>query len=238
MVSQSIDGSVSSDGLFLFTRYPVAGCTKTRLIPALGATGAADLQRQMTEHLVRQFQSSAVLASMPTLSLEVHFAGGSYAQMLQWLGSRTILTPQCEGDLGARLIFALSRGFAAGKRRIALIGSDCPALGGREVQTAMDLLADYDVAIGPAMDGGYYLIAMGALHRRLFEGVPWGTDRVMAVTRAIALENNLSVALLAPLADIDRPEDLHLWESYKKEDFKAEDCSSHQSVRTLSLGES
>ena len=204
--------AVAPEVLLLFTRYPLAGRTKTRLIPALGAAGAADLQRQMTEHLVTRFRR---FCAERQLSLEVHFAGGSCAQMVDWLGPELAMVPQHEGELGERLRLALSRAFADGRQRVVIIGSDCPALGEREVGQAMRLLETHDVAIGPAVDGGYYLIGLSGLHECLFENVPWGTDRVLAVTRAIALQNNLSMALLDPLADIDRPEDLHLWEAQK-----------------------
>ncbi len=207
---QSVHSQTVSDCLIIFTRYPQAGQTKTRLIPALGAAGAASLQRQMTEHLLRQFQP---FCTEKQIGLQVHFAGGSAAQMLHWLGPDLSLTSQCGGDLGEKLIFALTQTFAKGTARAVVIGSDCPTLSGHEIDQALKQLDSHDVVLGPAADGGYYLIALRAMHRCLFEDIPWGTDRVLAATRAIAHNHQLSVFQLSVLTDIDRPEDLPIWEA-------------------------
>lgn len=198
----------SSDALFLFTRYPQPGKTKTRLIPALGAVGAANLQRQMTECLFNYFQPACANQS---IQLQVHFAGGSVEQMRDWLGKEVVLMAQCEGDLGDRLIFSLQQGFAANFQRIIVIGSDCPSINESHITQSLTLLNTHDVVLGPATDGGYYLIGLKQLWRPLFASVPWGTDRLMTTTQAIAVRHGLSVALLDQLSDIDRPEDLPLW---------------------------
>ncbi len=204
--------STAVDGLFVFTRFPQPGRTKTRLIPALGAVGAADLQRQMTEHLLKRFQR---FCPQRQLALEVHFAGGSCEQMAGWLGDSTVLTPQCEGELGERLTFALRRGFTAGLERIVVVGSDCPDVSEVQIAQALALLKSYDVVLGPAVDGGYYLIGLNSFCPTLFEDIPWSTERVLETTQAIAHRCGLSVALLTPLSDIDRPEDLPLWHNLK-----------------------
>ena len=208
MVSQSVNPRTAPDRLIMFTRYPQAGQTKTRLIPALGAAGAADLQRQMTEHLLSQLQP---FCTEKRISLQVHFAGGSKAQMSQWLGPDIPLVAQCNGHLGEKLTFALTQAFAEGTARVVVIGSDCPAISSSNIDKALQQLNSHDVAIGPAADGGYYLIALRAMCPHLFEGIPWGTDRVLAMTQAIAHQQHLSVAQLDLLTDIDRPEDLSIW---------------------------
>ncbi|MGC1310014.1 MAG: TIGR04282 family arsenosugar biosynthesis glycosyltransferase [Phormidesmis sp.] len=194
--------------LFLFTRFPQPGRTKTRLIPALGAVGAASLQRQMTEHLLGRFQRFYFQRS-----LQVFFTGGTTQQMRNWLGNEVRLTPQAKGGLGERLKFALSQGFADGLQRIVVVGSDCPDLDERQIMRALALLEDHDVVLGPATDGGYYLIGLKQFHQPLFENIPWSTERVWETTQAIATHHGLSVALLNPLWDIDRPEDLPLWDN-------------------------
>lgn len=209
-MSQSVNPKTVSDCLIIFTRYPQVGQTKTRLIPALGAAGAASLQRQMTEHLLSQFQP---FCTKNQISLQIHFTGGSKAQMLQWLGPDFSLTSQCSGNLGEKLIFALTQTFTQGTARAVVIGSDCPTLGGKEIDQALKRLDSHDVVLGPAADGGYYLIALQAMHRCLFKDVPWGTDQVLAATRAIAHNHHLSVFQLDVLTDIDRPEDLPIWEA-------------------------
>ncbi len=199
--------STAVNGLFLFTRFPQPGFTKTRLISTLGEVGAANLQRQMTEHLLVRLQTPQL---QEAIALEVHFTGGTAEQMTDWLGDTVKLTAQGEGDLGERLIFALGQGFAAGLERILIVGSDCPALDETDIMRALILLDSYDVVLGPAVDGGYYLIGLNRLHTALFENIPWSTERVLEMTRAIAARCGLSVAFLKRLSDIDRPEDLPL----------------------------
>jgi uncharacterized protein len=198
-------------GLMLFTRYPVAGQTKTRLIPHLGPEGAAALQRRMTEHILNQITAAA--RQLP-LVLEVHFSGGSLAQMQDWLGDRPTVTyhSQAGGNLGDRLIAAFCQSFEAGRRGAIAIGSDCPALGLDHLSAAVEALKHVDVVIGPATDGGYYLIGLSQPQSALFQTIDWGTDRVLTQTLAAAADQGLSVELLTPLTDIDLPEDLPQWE--------------------------
>ena len=218
------DSAVATAGLFLFTRFPQPGQTKTRLIPALGASGAADLQRQMTEYLLRRLRGFC----QGRIALEVHFAGGTMAQMRHWLGDSAVLMPQGEGDLGDRLKLALCRGFAAGLQHIIVIGSDCPDVSEVQIARALALLDSHDVVLGPAVDGGYYLIGLNRLHAPLFENIPWSTARVLERTAAIARHSDLSVALLAPLSDIDRPEDLPVWKAHLASSTTAGSSNSPQ----------
>ncbi|PSN17099.1 hypothetical protein C7271_19495 [filamentous cyanobacterium CCP5] len=197
-------------GLFLMTRFPEAGRTKTRLIPALGDEGAAQIQRQMTEYLVARFQR---LRHSCQLGLEVHFAGGSLDQMVHWLGDRVCLIPQCSGHLGQRLHHAFEQGFIAGHRRILMVGSDCPGIGEAHISRALTQLDSHDVVLGPAEDGGYYLVGLKAPQPRLFESISWGQSCVLEETMAIATRHDLSVSLLDSLPDVDRPEDLPVWEA-------------------------
>lgn len=196
-------------GLLMFTRYPEPGHTKTRLIPHLGAEGAATLQRQMTEHVLTQMTAAA--QRLP-LAVEVHFAGGSLAQMQDWLGDTVTYWAQSTGSLGDRLIAAFSQSFALGRPGAIAIGSDCPALGAEHLAAALQAMERVDVAIGPATDGGYYLIGLRQLEPALFKDIDWGTERVLKQTLAVATAQGLTVELLAPLTDVDYPEDLPQWE--------------------------
>lgn len=203
----------TANGLFIMTRFPEAGRTKTRLIPALGAEGAAQLQRQMTEYLLTRFQR---LRHSCQLRLEVHFTGGSAAQMTHWLGDHVRLKPQCPGHLGQRLSHAFEQGFGIGLERILMVGSDCPGIGKTQIVQALNRLDTHDVVLGPAEDGGYYLVGLKAPQPELFERISWGQSCVLDQTVAIAARHDLSVSLLSPLPDIDRPEDLHLWEAARR----------------------
>jgi glycosyltransferase A (GT-A) superfamily protein (DUF2064 family) len=109
--------------LIIFTRYPEPGRAKTRLIPALGAEGAADLHRRLTE---RTLATARRLATLRKLTLEVRYAGGDAALMRQWLGGGLHLRAQGDGDLGARMREAFREAFEEGCYGVVLIGTDCP----------------------------------------------------------------------------------------------------------------
>ncbi len=191
--------------LILFTRYPEPGRTKTRLIPALGARGAADLQRRMTERAVEMAQR---LSRCMPVSLEVRFSGSGPHRMQQWLGRDLPCLPQQGDDLGQRMAGALGDALADGARRAVLIGTDVPGLDAALLASAFERLADYDVVLGPARDGGYYLVGLRRPAPGLFQGIPWGTGRVLQHTLHAARTLGLSHTLLDELQDVDTPEDL------------------------------
>jgi rSAM/selenodomain-associated transferase 2/rSAM/selenodomain-associated transferase 1 len=200
----------SSEHLIVFTRYPEPGKTKTRLIPVLGAEGAAALQRQMTEHTLAQVRTLS-----ESVSVEIRFAGGDRASMQHWLGSNLDYQPQGNGDLGARIARAFQAAFAQGAERVMTIGTDCPELDANCLQHAFALLHQHDLVLGPATDGGYYLIGLGRFIPALFDQIRWGTADVLQQTTAIAEGLGMAVAYLDPLSDIDRPDDLPVWEKAK-----------------------
>jgi uncharacterized protein len=195
--------------LILFTRYPTPGTAKTRLIPALGAEGAAALQRQMTEHTSRQVRK---LLALRSLSIEIHFTGDK-AAIQTWLGTDWDYQPQTEGDLGDRLIHAFRSAFDQGMERVVVIGTDCPGLDAYGIEQAFQALEQQDLVLGDALDGGYYLIGLRRLHPDLFISINWSTNVVRAQTVAIAERLGLSIAHLPLLADVDYPEDLPVWEA-------------------------
>lgn len=194
--------------LILFTRYPEPGKTKTRLIPALGAEGAATLQRQMTEQKLAEVNQ---LQAFYPLSVEVHFAGGNEQLMQEWLGSSLVYRRQSEGDIGDRMASAFQLSFAAGMNAVVVIGTDCPDLNAPLMAEAFQLLRQHDLVLGPALDGGYYLIGLRRLIPELFTGIPWSTAEVLQQTITIAKRLGLAVAKLPLLSDVDRPEDLSVW---------------------------
>lgn len=194
--------------LIIFTRYPEPGLTKTRLIPTLGAKGAATLQQQMTEYTLSKVRE---LQHRP-LSLEVRFTGGSLTLMQDWLGTDIVYQPQGKGDLGERMARSLAVAFQAGMERVVIIGTDCPSLNTNLLTKAFHQLHSDDLVLGPALDGGYYLIGLRCFILELFTDINWGTAEVLHQTVAIAKKLDLSVAYLPQLADIDRPEDLPVWE--------------------------
>lgn len=200
----------NTDGerLIIFTRYPEPGKTKTRLIPSLGQDGAAELHRRMTEQtlaVVRQFQNDH------PVSVEVWYEGGGQRLVRQWLGPDIPSRPQGRGNLGERMACAFREAFHAGMDRVVLMGTDIPEITVSIVRAAFENLYSADVVLGPASDGGYYLIGLRQVVPQLFVDMPWGTDKVLERTKSIADDLGLSVIFLDTLADIDRIEDLHRW---------------------------
>lgn len=193
--------------LMIFMRYPQPGRTKTRLIPALGPEGAAQLYCGLVAQTLAQV---AILQRERPIAVELWFTGGTLDQMQTWLGiDGYIYRSQVVGDLGERMAAAFQAAFQAGTERAVLIGTDCPGLTATHLATALTALADHDLVLGPAQDGGYYLIGLRQLVPALFAQIPWGTATVAQQTLAIAARVGLSVHCLPVLADLDRPEDLH-----------------------------
>jgi uncharacterized protein len=187
--------------LIIFTRYPVPGQAKTRLIPALGATGAADLQRRMTAWTIATAQQTPY-------PIQIQFCGGTIDELRSWLGDKLGYVAQSTGDLGDRMAQAFDQGFGAGHDRVVIIGTDCPGIDRAILDQAFTALASHDLVLGPAADGGYYLIGLRRSIPELFQSIAWSTATVRAQTLEIATELNLTYALLSELSDIDRPEDL------------------------------
>ena len=201
---------MSQNHLIIFTRYPEAGKAKTRLIPALGPEGAAELHRQMAEHTVAQARS--LQARSEPVSVEVRFAGGSAEQMQAWLGGDLQLQPQSEGGLGDRMAQAFQSAFTAGASAAIVIGTDCPDLDADLLEKAFQELRQHDLVLGPANDGGYYLIGLRRSIPDLFQGVAWSTAAVLQQTVAIGEGLGLTIARLPTLSDVDYPADLEIWQ--------------------------
>jgi rSAM/selenodomain-associated transferase 1 len=185
----------------VFAKAPVAGDVKTRLVPLLGAEGAAKLHAA----LVRRALATAVEARMGEVELwcapdESH---PFFARCAAEFGAT--LRRQEGEDLGARMAHAFERAFDSG-RSLVLIGSDCPALQPADLRAAAAALADHDAALAPAEDGGYVLVAL-ARAVPIFERVAWGGPRVMAQTPAHLEAAGVRWKALPTLWDVDRPED-------------------------------
>ncbi|AFZ43458.1 Protein of unknown function DUF2064 [Halothece sp. PCC 7418] len=191
----------SKETLIIFTRYPEAGKTKTRLISALGEEGAAQLQKKLTEHTLKE------VSKLP-VNLRIYFAGGNQKLMSDWLGNRYQYYPQSSGDLGQRLLAALKESFTQQIERILIIGIDCPDLNADLIYRAFQKLKENDLVLGKAEDGGYYLIGLSGFYPQLFQGIDWGTHLVLQQTVAVAETMGLSISYLPILNDIDTPEDL------------------------------
>lgn len=186
-----------SPRVVLFTRFPEPGMAKTRLIPAIGPDRAARLHRILTERTVRAVQDSG-------LAMEVRSTGGTVADFEHWLGMGAIID-QGVGDLGERLA-------RAGPPYPTLfIGSDAPDLTPELLRNAADALEHVDAVIGPAEDGGYWLLGLARAVEGVFDRIDWSTDLVFAQTMARLTAAGIDPVVLPKLPDCDRPDDLARW---------------------------
>ena len=180
----------------LFARYPTLGAAKTRLIPAIGDVAAAALHRKLVELTLAAVRASG-------LPFELRMTGASREDFAAWLGDTVPLVPQGEGDLGERL--------ARVDAPMLLIGSDCPDLTSAHLIAAATALETAPAVLGPAGDGGYWLLGLARAMPPCFEAMPWGTDTVAAETRARLAGQGVTALELETLFDCDRPEDLGRW---------------------------
>jgi rSAM/selenodomain-associated transferase 1 len=186
----------------VFARAPVAGHAKTRLIPRLGADGAAAFQHA----LIHQALRTALAANLGPVSLwcAPDCAHPAFNDCVERF--RVALYPQQGADLGARMFDAFSQLCSRGGALV--IGTDCPALSVGELRAAADALReDNEAVFVPAEDGGYVLVGLRQAVGSLFVDIPWGVDRVMDQTRNRLRSAGLRWRELAPSWDVDRPED-------------------------------
>jgi uncharacterized protein len=187
---------MGEDKLIVFVKAPRPGAVKTRLAKAIGAPAAGAAYRQLVETLLNQLQGLG--------GVEVCFSPDDAASEVQhWLKEGWSSSPQGDGDLGRRLQSAFQRAFHAGARRVVIIGSDCPAVRVEDIGEACGGLQTHDVVLGPATDGGYWLIGLRQPQPNLFRGVHWSTEDVFAETIQRAHHADLRVHLLRELADVD-----------------------------------
>ncbi len=188
----------------IFAKVPLPGLAKTRLAPALGADGAA----QVAEALLR---CSLTLSRNLPAQMRVEFQLSPEPQAESWQ-SFTFMASACcrdqgDGDLGQRLRRAAQRGLAEADA-VILIGTDCPGLEPAHFDWVGEVLVDSDAALIPACDGGYVLLALRRMDARLFAGVDWSTAAVAEQTRQRLAAAGFSWRELAPLPDLDSAGDI------------------------------
>lgn len=180
----------------IFARWPEPGKAKTRLIPALGEDGAAQLYRKLLEMTVREARDSG-------LPFHLRITGCEPQAIRDWLGEDLAVKDQGDGDLGAKLARVAAPGI--------MIGSDCPGLTAALLREAASVLPNRDAVIGPASDGGYWLLGLREPCPALFSDMAWSTPKVLPETLLRLEARGINPHMLPELTDIDTPEDLEAW---------------------------
>jgi hypothetical protein len=184
--------------IVVFAKAPLPGRVKTRLIPALGAEGAAKLAAEMLAKTLEEAAASG---------LGFELCGDPDAAQWGDLLPDARFVWQGEGDLGERLARAAERVLGEGEN-VLLVGADCPELDRTRLRQAADALWESDAIIHPAADGGYILLGLRRFHPSLFEGIAWSTAGVAQQTLDRLAALSWSVQVGDTLADVDEPSDL------------------------------
>jgi rSAM/selenodomain-associated transferase 1 len=194
---------VSDRTLVVFVKEPRSGTVKTRLAAAVGPEAAAGLYRTLVETVLE------ATTPMPGDYERLVFFDPPEARraLRQWLPGVS-LRAQAAGDLGERLADAFARAFGRGATRVVIVGSDAPGLTRVTALRAFAALGEADVVLGPADDGGYYLVGLRAPHPELVRDIDWSTPAVLQQTLERAASARLVVRQLERLRDVDTLADL------------------------------
>jgi len=216
-LSHPLEAAIS-DCILIFVRAPEAGRVKTRLAAEIGADAALRVYRRLAEHAVAE--ARAVSAGV---ALRIHFTPRDAGDAVRrWLGGGAEYVAQAGGDLGARMHAAFEAAFAAGHSRVVIIGSDLPGLTAELLRDAFHQLDDHPAVLGPARDGGYYLLGLRQMVPQVFRGIAWSTGEVFAATAERLATLGITPALLPEMADVDVAADLpDGWRAWAREGAEA-----------------
>lgn len=186
--------------LLIFTKNPELGKCKTRLASTLGDEKALEIYVQLLDH-TKNFSER--------VDCDKHvYYSKSIPKTDRWSSSVFDKRLQVEGDLGLKMNHAFKESFTAGYDKVVIIGSDCAEINEEDIDLAFKSLDEYDVVIGPAIDGGYYLLGMRELNSFLFQNKSWSTPKLIEETITDLKEHKKNVKLLKEKSDIDYEEDL------------------------------
>lgn len=198
-----------SAALVMFAKAPIPGQVKTRLSPALTEDEAATLHGSFVLDTLERTKAAAGKFKLP-IDRFLACAPSSSHVFFRIMEARhgVALLDQQGDDLGARMHQVFASLFAQGYQRVCLVGTDVPSLPLTHYRDAVEALMRHDLVIGPASDGGYYLIGLTQPRPDLFTSIPWSTDHVMALTQQKAVGAGLKIALLPTWSDVDTIDDL------------------------------
>lgn len=186
--------------LILFVRNPEEGKVKSRIAATAGEATALAIYQKLLHHthsLLQKVSASKYVFYAEAIHPNDQWSASGYKQVLQK-----------EGNLGSRMQQAFAQVFKDGYQQVVIIGSDCYELTSSIVNQAFEDLQNHDIVIGPAKDGGYYLLAMKETVKPVFEGIEWSTEKVFAQTLKLVSEQNYTQALLPLLSDVDTIDDV------------------------------
>jgi hypothetical protein len=182
-------------------KNPIRGKTKTRLATTVGEEKAMEVYRDLLDH------TSKVACSLEEITRFVFYS--DYIERADMFADKDFRKyVQCNGDLGTRMEYAFSIPFKNEYRKVVIIGTDCIDLNSDIIRNAFESLDKNDFVIGPAKDGGYYLLGMKKWNRWVFKDKPWSTERLYELTTGEMRTKGASIFELEMLSDIDTLEDL------------------------------
>ncbi len=189
--------------VIIFIRKPELGKVKTRLAKGVGQEKALEIYNKLLEHTRKE--------SLKVDCDRFLFYEGEIDTQDQWSDSDFQKFVQCSGDLGSKMKHAFTIALAK-YEQVLIIGSDCPEISHKDIERGFFELEEHDVVIGPARDGGYYLLGMSALQLFLFDDMPWSEENLLEESIIRVQDRGLQYALLKTKSDIDYKED---WEEFK-----------------------
>jgi len=206
---RSIPQAAHNTALVIFAKAPIPGQVKTRLCPPLTPDEAATLHGSFVLDMLERTKIAATKLKLP-IDRYLACAPSSALVFFQIMEERQSvnLIDQIGDDLGARMEQAFATLFGKGYQRVFIVGTDIPSLPLDHYKQALALLESHDIVLGPAMDGGYYLIGLTQPRPELFADIAWSTNRVLAATQDKVANLGLKAALLPPWRDIDTIDDL------------------------------
>lgn len=196
------------EALIVFRKNPIPGKVKTRLAATVGNDRALEVYKQLIQYTIE-------LTNQLTVPKFIYYSE-SIEHDDNWNNTGYTKKLQSGTGLGEKMKNAFSELFDQGYDRVLIIGTDCPELSPGILNAAFDNLNNHDIVIGPARDGGYYLLGMKKLYPGLFRDISWSTDQVLDQTLQVCEDSGLSNMLLDELSDIDNEEDLIALEPTKK----------------------
>ena len=202
---------MEKSAVIILIRNPVLGCVKTRLAADIGSLNALNVYKTLlsyTRNITNSIDSSRLLFYSDFIDFNDDWEDGIYQKYLQ-----------SGNDFGEKMLNAFNIALTQ-HELVVIIGSDCFELNSEIIELAFKKLKDFDVVIGPAKDGGYYLMGLKRVYPELFQGKSWSTDSVLSETIDTLKELDLTYHLLPLLGDIDTLQDLKLSKLYEQLDFK------------------